>query len=296
MAAYYVMKLLSRLICILPWPVAWKLGNGLGQLALKLAPSWRLEMAAANIQACLGYDPEASRRLAEESLSKFGRMIMEVLRFPLLNSRNLKDKVRIDGLEHLEKAYADGRGVIMATGHFGNWELLGAAVGLLGYPIMSIARKQNNGAMDRFINEYREMVGQKIVYNRGENEVLALSRMLKQKHLLGILFDQDTNDVGVKIKLFGREVITPAGPAVFSRMFRAPILPIFMHYDADGSCRAKIYPPLYAPRTQNKEQDLYEVTAQLIQILEKEIRSNPAMWFWVHDRWKDGRQRFEIKK
>jgi KDO2-lipid IV(A) lauroyltransferase len=78
-------------------------------------------------------------------------------------------------------------------------------------------------------------------------------------------------------------------------MFKAPILPIFMHYDADGSCRAKIYPPLYAPKTKNKEQDLYDVTEKLIAILEQEIRSNPPMWFWVHDRWKDGRERFGHK-
>lgn len=295
MAAYYVMKLLSKIICWLPWSIALALGNALGALALKITPAWRLKMAAANIQSCLGLSPEAAKEVADRSLAKFGRMIMEVLRFPLLNAETIKEKVKVDGAEYLEQAYAEGRGVIMATGHFGNWELLGATVGLHGYPMMSIARKQNNGAMDRFINEYREMVGQKVAYNRGENEVLALSRMMKEKKLLGILFDQDTNDVGVRIKLFGKEVITPAGPAVFSRMFKAPILPIFMHYDADGSCRAKIYPPLYAPKTRDKEQDLFVVTEKLIKILETEIRANPPMWFWVHDRWKDGRQRFQHK-
>ena len=100
--------------------------------------------------------------------------------------------------------------------------------------------------MDRFINEYREIVGQKVAYNQGKEGILAMGRYLKEKHLLGILYDQDTNDTGVKTVLFGKEVITPAGPAVFSRTFGCPILPIFMHYDEDGSCRAKIYPPLYA--------------------------------------------------
>jgi KDO2-lipid IV(A) lauroyltransferase len=68
-----------------------------------------------------------------------------------------------------------------------------------------------------------------------------------------------------------------------------------MHYDSDGSCRAKIYPPLYAEKTPDKERDLYQLTEQLIKILETEIRSNPPMWFWVHDRWKDGRQHFGSK-
>ena len=292
MLAYYAMKLISKIICLLPWSLVRILGAGLGQVALWVTPKWRLEMAAANVQECLGLPEAKARQVAAQSLTKFGRLVMEVLRFPLLNAQNLRQTVSVDGEAYLQEAYAAGRGVIMATGHFGNWELLGATVGLLGYPILSIARKQNNGAMDRFINEYREMVGQKVAYNRGENGVLAMGRMLKEKHLLGLLYDQDTNDVGVKLKLFGKEVITPAGPAMFSRMFKAPILPIFMHYDQDGRCRAKIYPPLYTPKTRDKEQDLLVVTEKLIQILETEIRSNPPMWFWVHDRWKGGRQRF----
>lgn len=292
MAAYYALKFISKIICLLPWSVAVGLGNLLGALTLKITPAWRLEMATANVQECLGLGPEESKKIAEQSLTKFGRMIIEVLRFPLLTAETIKTKVKVEGRENVEKAYGEGRGVIIATAHFGNWELLGATIGLHGYPIMSIARKQNNGGVDKFINEYRELVGQKIAYNRGENEVLALSRMLKEKKLLGILYDQDTNDVGVRLKLFGKEVITPAGPAVFSRMFKAPILPVFMHFDADGSYRAKIYPPLYAPKTRDKEQDLFVVTEKLIRILEDEIRQNPPMWFWVHDRWKDGRQRF----
>ncbi|MEE3380630.1 MAG: lysophospholipid acyltransferase family protein [Succiniclasticum sp.] len=296
MFAYYLMKLISKIFCILPksWGLAF--GNWLGRFALHFVPEWRMEMATANVQECLGLPREEARRVAVQSVVKFGRMIIEVLRFPLLKKQGIDSVVKTDGLEYLEEAYAQGKGVIMCTGHFGNWELLGATVAMHGYPILSIARKQNNGAMDRFINEYREMVGQKIAYNRGKEGVLAMGRYLKQKHLLGILFDQDTNDTGVTLDLFGKKVVTPGGPAVFSRTFGCPVLPIFMHYDPDGSCRAKIYPPIYTARTKDKEKDLYDTTAKLIAILEQEIRSNPPMWFWVHDRWKDGRQRFRKKK
>ena len=105
----------------------------------------------------------------------------------------------------MEEAYKQNKGVIIATGHFGNWELLGATIALHGYPMLSITRKQNNKYMDRFINEYREMVGQKVAYNRGEHGLLAISRILKEKKLLGVLYDQDTNDDGVDLKLLYRE-------------------------------------------------------------------------------------------
>ena len=296
MLAYYIMKLVSKIFCLLPWRVGLAFGNMLGRMAPLFVPEWRMKMAAANVQECLHVSPEEARKIARQSVVKFGRMIIEVLRFPLLNKDTINSVVKTDGLEYLEEAYARGKGVLMCTGHFGNWELLGANVSLHGYPMLSIARKQNNGGMDRFINEYRETVGQKVAYNQGKEGILAMGRYLKEKHLLGILFDQDTNDTGVTIDLFGKEVITPAGPAVFSRTFGSPILPIFMHYDADGSCRAKIYPPIYAEKTKDKDRDLYQVTAKLLAVLEQEIRENPPMWFWVHDRWKDGEKRFAQKK
>ena len=120
--------------------------------------------------------------------------------------------------------------------------------------------------------------------------------MLKEKNLLGVLYDQDTNDDGVEIDLFGKRSIIPLGPAALSRIYGSPILPIFLHNNDDWTCTAKIYPPLYTPKTKDKEQDFYQVTRQLVDILEQEITAHPEMWFWVHDRWKDGRQRFYKKK
>ena len=94
----------------------------------------------------------------------------------------------------------------------------------------------------------------------------------------------------------GKDSVIPMGPAALSRIYGSPILPIFLHNNTDGTCTAKIYPPLYTPKTKNKEQDFYAVTRELVTILEHEIIAHPEMWFWVHDRWKDGRQRFGRKK
>ena len=295
MLAYYLMKVAGKFFCVLPRSAALALGNCLGRLSLWFVPEWRMQMAAANVQECLRVSQEEARQIARKSVIKFGRMLVEVLRFPLLSRETLPSVLTAEGEEYLEEVYAKGKGAIICTGHFGNWELFGAYMGLHEYPILSIARKQNNGAMDRFINEYREMVGQKMAYNKGKEGVLAMGRYLKEKHMLGILYDQDTSKAGIKTSLFGKEVNTPGGPAVFSRTFGCPLVPIFMHYDPDGTCRAKIYPPLYTEKTKDKEKDLYQVTEKLIAVLEQEIRSNPPMWFWVHDRWKDGRKRFEPK-
>lgn len=296
MLSYYIVKFFSWLMCVSPKFIRNATAKFLGSVAVLAVPKWRMEMAAANIRECLGVGDERARQIAADSLHRFGRMIVEVMRFPLLNAQNIDQNVKVEGLEYLEAAYKQDKGVIMATGHYGNWELLGATVALHGYPMLSITRKQNNSHMDKFINEYRQMVGQKVAYNRGESGLLAISRMLREKHLLGVLYDQDTNDDGVEINLFGKKSIIPLGAAALSRIYGSPILPIFLHNNDDGTCTAKIYPPLYTPKTRDKDKDLYTVTSQMVTILEHEIINHPEMWFWVHDRWKDGRQRFGKKK
>ena len=296
MLSYYIVKLFSRLMCVSPKFIRNLVAKFLGSVAVLAVPRWRMDMAEANIRECLGVGEERAKQIAADSLHRFGRMVVEVMRFPLLNPQNIDQQVQVEGLEHLEAAYKQDKGVIMATGHYGNWELLGATVALHGYPMLSITRRQNNSHMDKFINEYRQMVGQKVAYNRGESGLLAISRMLREKHLLGVLYDQDTNDDGVEINLFGKKSIIPLGAAALSRIYGSPILPIFLHNNDDGTCTAKIYPPLYTPKTRDKYKDFYTVTSQMVTILEHEIINHPEMWFWVHDRWKDGRQRFGKKK
>lgn len=207
MLSYYIVKLFSKLMCIAPKFIRNLVAKFLGGVAVVAVPEWRMQMAKTNIMECLGVDEVRAAQIAEASLRRFGRMIIEVMRFPLLKPENIEQTVNVEGLEYLDAAYKQNKGVIMATGHYGNWELLGATVALHGYPMLSITRKQNNGAMDKFINEYRQLVGQKVAYNRGESGLLAISRMLKEKHLLGVLYDQDTNDDGVEINLFGKNLL-----------------------------------------------------------------------------------------
>jgi len=293
MLAYWAMKLVSWLLCVLPGFMRRGFAAFLGSVSWLVVPKWRKYMAVQNIVDCLGVSEASALEIARTSVTRFGRMLIEVLRFPLVTPKNFRTLVKIEGLEYLEAAYAQHKGVIMCTAHYGNWEMLGATVALLGYPILSITRKQNNGAMDKFINEYREMVGQKVTYNHGENSMLAISRILRNKNLVGILYDQDTGADGEHLTFFGKPSVVPPGAALLSRLFGSPILPLFMHNNADGTMTAKIYPPLYTPKTVNRAEDVRGIIKLLISIAEKEIKRDPAMWFWVHDRWKDGRERYK---
>ena len=155
MLGYYIVKLFSKFMCISPMLLRKLVAKFLGSVAVAVVPRWRMQMAEANIRECLGVDEARAAEIAADSLHRFGRMVVEVMRFPLLNKDNIDKKVKVEGLEYLEAAYAQGKGVIMATGHYGNWELLGATVALHGYPMLSITRKQNNAHMDKLMTRIR---------------------------------------------------------------------------------------------------------------------------------------------
>lgn len=293
MAAYKLMQFISWLVCHQPQCLNRALAWLLGHLGWYVVPKWRRYMAKENIKDCLGVGDAEAEAIAKESVTRFGRMLIEVLRYPLLTKDNFRNIVHFEGLENLEKAYAENKGICMATAHYGNWEMLGASMALLGYPILSITRKQNNGAMDRFINDYRRMVGQHVTYNHGGNSMLAIGRYLKEKHLVGILYDQDSAHTGEHLLFFGKPSRVPDGAAHLSRIFGAPIVPLFMHNNPDGTLTARIYPALHTPKTADRDADVSGIMKELMVIAEREIKLDPAMWFWVHDRWKDGRKRYE---
>ena len=118
MLGYYAIHFFSKIMCILPLCLRKLFAAFVGSVAVLVVQKWRLLMAQANVQECLGVSPERAKQIAEDSLRRFGRMVVEVLRFPLLNKDNISQLVKVEGLEHLEKAYAEGKGVIMCTGHY----------------------------------------------------------------------------------------------------------------------------------------------------------------------------------
>lgn len=279
---YYIMKFFSRICCLLPRSFCLWLGNLLGQVTWVLVPDRRKRMAIDNVKKCLTLTENEAASIAKKSWTRFGYMIIEVLRFPLMKN-NITDYVRIEGREHMEKALALGRGGIIATAHSGNWELLGGALALSGFPIVGVAQKQTNAAMNKFINEYRRLVGMHITYKTGVREMIT---MLADGWVIGLLMDQRTNPRdGVILKFFGRDTPCVPGPASLARFKNAPILPVFITQQPDGTHLLKIYEPVFVEKTKDKHEDIKRTTAVLTQLIETHIRKYPEEWFWLHDRW-----------
>ena len=288
MLSYWAVKLLSHFVCLLPHRAAMMIGAGLARLLWPFIPARRKRLAQTQIERCLHVSPAEAARIARESTLRFGPMLMEVLRFPVLR-RHIEDYVTITGaLDTMRAALAQGKGAIIATSHSGNWELMGGALALAGLPIVGVAKRQSAAGMDRFINEYRALVGMHVTYRSSVREMF---RMIDQGWIIGLLSDQDpSRRDGVVVDFFGQETNAFTGAAAIARRCGVSIFPVFMHRRADGHHELIIEEPLYVEKTDDRAADVLRVTQDISAHIEAWIRRYPAGWFWLHDRWKSMRE------
>ena len=286
MMIYYLEKCLSFFCCLLPERVCEAVGRALGSLTWPLVPAKRRKMATDNVVQCLGVSEQEAERIAKASWVRFGPMAFEVLRFPRFKGR-LYERVELEGLDEVKKLLALGRGVVFATSHCGNWELLGGALAEAGVPLVAVGMRQKESGSDRFITENRSLVGMHVTY---KNDVREMFRMLKEGWAIGLLMDQDVSARdGIVIDWFGRPTNFAQGPATLARHQGLPIIPIYITRLPDGRHRGIIHAPIPVSRTKDKKADILKATRAVGRVLEEHIRRHPEEWFWLHDRWKSVR-------
>ncbi len=281
---YTVLKVLSKIAPRLSVSARCGIGDWLGRAVWPLVPRKRKKMAQTNIYLSLPVDQTEAYAIAKASAVRFGRLLLEMLCLPGLTLNTLPRLVsRIEGMDHLRQAQAAGRGVIVIAAHSGNWELIGPALSLHGFPMVGVALKQHNSAVDRFINECRTDAGMKIIY---KTDVRSILRTLAGGAIVGLLIDQDARQDGTFVDFFGRPASTPKGAAVMARMQNVPIVPLFIHSDTDGRHVIEIQAPIQMEKTADREYDVQKMMQRLTNLVEDHIRSYPQEWFWLHNRWK----------
>lgn len=284
--AYYFARFVSWLCCRLSDRVSDRVGLFLGRLTWPFIPARRRRMAVENVSVCLGAAPQEAARIAKASWVRFGPMLFEVMRFPVLKPRFL-EIAEIEGAAYLWEGLSLGRGAVIASAHTGNWELMGGVLAAAGFPTVGVAMRQKEAGFDRFINEYRRGVGMHVTYKDNVREMFAL---LKKGWAVGLLMDQDiSRRDGIVFDWFGRPTNFVQGPAALARHQNAPIVPGYIHRLPDGRHRILFYPPIFVERTKDKEADIRRAMEAVSRTLEQHIRRYPEEWFWLHDRWKSQR-------
>ena len=281
---YGLVLFLSWTMRILPLKIVlWK-GKMIGLFFYYLVPI-RKSVTIENIKTAF---PDKSlkeaRLIARNTYIQFGKNITEFVRLPNLKKEIFGKRMTFANQHLFEEAEKNGKGVILLTGHFGNWEMMGAAISALGYPVVGIAREQRNNFIEKIIFESRLAVGiETLPLGMALRGIL---RALKENKFIAMLGDQDAHDEGIFVDFLGRPSSTAQGPAIFSLKTGAPI--IFGSCVREENGDYKVY--LEKIQTDDlsglSKENIKILTQRHASVLEKSIRKWPDHWFWMHKRWK----------
>ncbi len=190
-----------------------------------------------------------------------------------------------DASERFNELLLAGRSVMLVTGHFGNWEIPGYLFGLLGFSIHSIARPIDNPFLDRYLTQWRESTGQKLLAKKGDFDQIEV--VLDQRGFLATLADQDAGRRGLFVDFFGRPASTHKAIALLCIEHRVPIAVAGAARVGDPMVYRVYFEDLIMPEEYADHPDaLRAITQRFSKALETLIRRHPDQYLWLHRRWK----------
>lgn len=283
-AEYALGRALENAVSLLPERAADAFGRSVGRTVHALGV--RRELAKENLRLAFpDRDAEWVDDIAQKAFAHLGREAAAMLRLSKLNPRAIVDRTVPIGWDAFQEALSLGRGVLLVTGHYGNWEIAAATVASRGVPIAAIVRRQANRLVDERLQQIRRQLGVETIY-QGEARS-RVPRILRQNGVVGIVGDQNARRAGVLVPFFGRPASTHRGPALFAIRLGAAVF----------SCIARRLPgdnPRYevagervdVPQTGDVDADVLTLTSELALRLERQVRIEPEQYFWFHNRWR----------
>ncbi|MDR1926338.1 MAG: lysophospholipid acyltransferase family protein [Endomicrobium sp.] len=283
-AEYYGLKVLIFIICLLRRHAAHALGTIIALIMYYFIPVRKKE-TLKNISLSF---PEKSEKevklIAKNTYKNFVKILIDMVFISKMSDKEI-EKLLIFDEDIIKKAFNKGKGLVLLSAHFGNWELSALAFSKK-YPVALIIAKQSNSFIDNMISNFRMKEGFNIIGFQRDDKISfrGVMKALKKNHILAILGDQDAGAQGVFLPFFGRLASTPKGPAFFAIHAGSPIITAFGVVQKDGSMKMEIE-ELEIPNTGNEEKDIEIINTIYNQRLEAVIRKNPEQWFWFHRRW-----------
>lgn len=281
---YALIRLFSALLSAVPRSLAERLARRLITFFLLFLPQRRALMLSNIARSFPELAKADHERIAEESISNLARGTPVLMRMPeILKGKSDPDWVDVEGLEILQKARAQGKGVVTFTGHYGCWELM-AALTMKNYPnVSAVYRALDNPRIDAYVRYLRSSAGGTMIERR--NVLKESLRLLRKNQLIGFLVDQNFAAGGVFVEFFGRLAATTPILSVLARRTGATIL--HTHNRWVGN-RLKIMWGEAPPLSTNPDLDMAiaEDTYAMTKIVEGWIREEPGQWMWLHNRWK----------
>lgn len=224
--------------------------------------------------------PAWREAVLKDCWENFGRLVGE---FPRLQEIRPGHRLEVIGAEYIQEMRDSGKGVIFASGHLGNWEILSQLAWQEGCPLTMIYRPANNRIVDDLFTRARRHM-YRAMLPKGMAGTRRLVHALRQGEHLGMLIDQKMND-GEPAMLFGHPAMTSPAVAQLAIRYDAPIIMTRCQRLNGARFRITVEPPYYPTRTGAFDADATACLNYLHGRLESWIRDDPKQWFWLHRRW-----------
>ena len=283
---FILVFVLVRGLGALPRGWARAAGACLGALAFVLTGRLR-RTGERNLQlAYPAHDDAWRKRLLRQLYRNLGLQLAEFCVMSRYTAENTRSLVRYAGLEHYLAARERGRGVLVITGHLGQWELSSFYHSLMGYPMSMVIRRLDNPLVDRLVNGIRCLHGNTVLHK--DDFARGLLGAMRRGETVGILMDTNmTPPQGVFVDFFGVPACTASGLARVAMRTEAAMLPGFLTWrEEEKKYVLEFGEPLKLVHTGNDEQDIVANTQICTTAIEAWVRRFPEQWLWVHRRWK----------
>lgn len=240
----------------------------------------RLRRVALRNLELAGYKESERKRIADGVFRSLARSFDTFLNFPSFTRINIHQIIRYEGLENFTKAQARGKGVLVATAHFGNWELSAFSHALMTAPMHIVVRPLDHPRIDAWVERRRSLSGNTII--RKKEAAREILRALHGGDAVGVLIDQNVVPAeGVFIDFFGRKACAGTAFVKFAHHSGAAVVPGFALW-SDAESRYVLHFCPEVAMTGDVQQD----TQRVHSVLESYIRQYPDQWLWIHRRWK----------
>jgi len=282
---YLIVRALIGIVRVTPGAIVRGVGTLLGMAFYALdAPHRRI--AQRNLATAFPSRPEGERRaIARAAFAHFGRLLFELLQFSTLSPRHMLERVEFEGEDRARLAYAQGKGVLFVTGHFGYWELHAMAHPLRLEPICVLARALDNPHLNQLLEDLRQGTGNTVLYRRGT--IRRVMRTLQARHGVAVLIDQHIlSRDAIYVDFFERPAATTSAVAALAIRTGAPVVPVFALPLGRGRYRF-IYEHQIEPPRSDSPDAVREFTQRCTDVLEMYVRRHPELWLWMHRRWRD---------
>ena len=283
---YSLLYLLFLLARPLPRGFLLAMGRGLGTFVCKIV-RFRRQVVLDNMRHAFGEEMD-EREINDLALSFYrnlGMTLMEFLSFPGMKQADFLELVDIEGVDYFKNTVNEGRGALLVSGHFGNWEMMGARVAAEGQKVSFIVKEQTNARVDRIQNDIRHRAGIGTIRSGGAS-IREMIKALRNKELIGLVGDQDAGPEGYFTEFLGRQASVFRGTAYFAWKLKVPIVTGFIFRQPDGRHKVMVDPPVAADPEWDEETAVARLTEIHVQRLEAAIRKAPDHYFWLHRRWK----------